>query len=101
MGVPVVAPSNTPERIETASGSCRCVVNLDWPGRRAVQPGLDVGFAQGNARRTAIDHAPDRRPVAFAPAGDPEEMAETIVAQAPSVTAAMSGAFGFFMPMMW
>ena len=33
-GVPVVAPSNTPDRISTRSGSRRCVVNLDWPGLR-------------------------------------------------------------------
>ena len=26
--------ANTPDRIFTASGSCRCVVKRDWPGRR-------------------------------------------------------------------
>src|SRR3546814_17545218 len=33
-GVPVVSPSNTPERIFTVSGSRRCVVKRDWPGLR-------------------------------------------------------------------
>ena len=32
MGVPVVLPSNTPERISTTSPSCRAVVNLLCPG---------------------------------------------------------------------
>ena len=39
IGVPVVLPSNTPERMRTASASRRCVVNLDWPGRRASRKG--------------------------------------------------------------
>src|SRR5665647_1903490 len=40
MGVPVVtwpplrSSENTPDRIFTASGSCRWVVKRDWPGRR-------------------------------------------------------------------
>src|SRR4051812_18979585 len=46
-------------------------------GAALLHPDLDVGFAQGNARRRAVDHAADRRPVAFAPAGEPEEGAET------------------------
>ena len=44
-----------------------------------VQPGLDVGLGQRQQRRAAIDHAADRRPVAFAPCRDPEQMAETVV----------------------
>jgi hypothetical protein len=32
--VPVVLPSNRPERISTWSGSWRWVVHFDWPGRR-------------------------------------------------------------------
>ena len=28
------SPVKTPDRILTASGSCRCVVKRDWPGRR-------------------------------------------------------------------
>src|SRR5215469_1056053 len=34
MGVPVVRPSNTPERIFTASASCRCEVWREVPVRR-------------------------------------------------------------------
>src|SRR5258708_33617195 len=34
IGVPVVTPSNTPDRIRTASGSWRWVTKRDWPGRR-------------------------------------------------------------------
>src|SRR5690348_12390017 len=34
IGVPVVTPSKTPERILTRSGSRRCVVKRDWPGLR-------------------------------------------------------------------
>jgi len=34
MGVPVVLPSNTPDKISTRSDSRRCVVYLDWPGLR-------------------------------------------------------------------
>ena len=35
IGVPVLRPSNTPDRIRTASGSWRWVVYFDCPGRRA------------------------------------------------------------------
>ena len=31
---PVSGCAITPDRIFTASGSCRCVVKRDWPGRR-------------------------------------------------------------------
>src|SRR5229473_6252647 len=34
IGVPVVWPSKTPDRILTWSGSRRCVVKRDWPGLR-------------------------------------------------------------------
>ena len=39
IGVPVVRPSNTPDRMRTSSGSCRCVVKRDWPGRRRSSQG--------------------------------------------------------------
>ena len=47
-------------------------------GTAAVEIGLDIGFGQRNARRAAIDHAADRRPVAFAEGRDPEHMAEGV-----------------------
>ena len=48
-------------------------------GLALVEIGLDVGDVELDAGRAAIDHAADRRPVAFAPGGDAEEMAETVV----------------------
>ena len=45
----------------------------------AIQPGLDVGLGERNARRAAIDHAADRRPVALAPGGDAEQVAEAVM----------------------
>jgi hypothetical protein len=39
IGVPVVRPSNTPDRMRTWSGSCRCVVKRDVPGRRWLSHG--------------------------------------------------------------
>jgi hypothetical protein len=47
-------------------------------GPPLVEKGLDVGLGQRNARRTAVDHAADRRPVTFAEGRDPEKMAEGI-----------------------
>src|SRR5262245_18398342 len=44
-----------------------------------VEIGLDVGDVELDAGRAAIDHAADRRTEAFAPGGDAEEMAETVV----------------------
>ena len=43
-----------------------------------IETGLDLGLGDRDAGRTAIDHAADRRPLAFAPGGDAEEMAETV-----------------------
>jgi hypothetical protein len=44
----------------------------------AVEPRLDVVFAQRDARRHPVDHAADRRPVAFAPGGKPKGVSETV-----------------------
>ena len=85
MGVPVVTCAgmrsswNTPDRIFTVSGSWRWVTNFDLAGAALVHPGLDVGLGQRDARRAAIDHAADRRPMAFAKGGDAEKMAEGVV----------------------
>src|SRR5580693_3759670 len=43
-----------------------------------IEIGLDVGLAQRNARRAAVDHAADRRPVALAEGRHPKHMAERI-----------------------
>ena len=43
-----------------------------------VEIGLDVGLGQRDARRAAVDHAADRRPVAFAQGRDAEKMAEGV-----------------------
>src|SRR5205807_7341578 len=45
-------------------------------------PHLDVGLGERNTRRRAVDHAADRRSVAFAPAGEPEEGAEAVAGHA-------------------
>src|SRR6187399_118104 len=39
MGVPVVLPSYTPERISTLSSSCRCVTCREVPGLRRSRSG--------------------------------------------------------------
>ncbi len=46
----------------------RGVARLARPA--AVEVGLNVGFAKRNARRTAVDHTADRRPMAFAEGRD-------------------------------
>src|SRR6185295_10260096 len=48
-------------------------------GTALVEPGLDVGRGQRNARRAAVDHAAERNPVALAERGDAEQVAERIV----------------------
>src|SRR5471032_2518598 len=45
-------------------------------GAALFHPDLDVGLGERDTGRRAVDHAADRRPVAFAPAGEPEEGAE-------------------------
>ena len=42
-------------------------------GPAPIEIGLDVGLVERDSRRAAIDHATDRRPVAFAEGGDTEE----------------------------
>ena len=48
------------------------------PRPAGVEPGLDVGLGQRDARRAAVDDAAERRPVALAPGGDAEEVAEAV-----------------------
>ena len=43
-----------------------------------VEIGLDVGLGQRDARRAAVHHAADRRPVALAKGGDAEEVPESV-----------------------
>src|SRR5512147_3054022 len=45
----------------------------------AIQIVLDVLIGQRDQRRTAVDHAADRDPVAFAEGRDPEHVAEGVV----------------------
>ena len=51
-------------------------------GAAAVEKGLDVGLGEREPRRAAIHHAADRRPVALAPGGDAEQVAEAVVGHA-------------------
>ena len=82
IGVPVVWPSNTPDRIRTSSAFAALRGEARLAGPAAVEPGLDIGFRQRNAGRRAIDDAADRRPVALAPGREAEQMAEAVVRQA-------------------
>src|SRR5262249_3626214 len=47
-------------------------------GPAAIEPGLDVGFAQRDARRHAVDDAADRRPMTLTPGRESEEMTEAV-----------------------
>ena len=47
-------------------------------GFAAVEVGLDVGLAEGEAGRAAVDDAADARAVAFAEGGDGEELSEGV-----------------------
>ena len=47
-------------------------------GPAPVEIGLNVAFAERDARRAAVDDAADRRPVALAEGRDPEGMTERI-----------------------
>jgi hypothetical protein len=59
-----------------------------------VEKWLDIGFAQRQPRRTAVNHGAERRPVRFAPGRKTEKMAEAVVAH----ESVMSGASSAFMP---
>ena len=47
--------------------------------RAAVELVLDLGKREADPGRAAIDHAADRRAMAFAPCGDAEQMTECVV----------------------
>ena len=67
----------------TSSASRRCVVNFDLSGLALVEIGLDFCQREFDARRAAIHDTAERRAMAFAPGGDPEQMAERIVRHDP------------------
>src|SRR5262249_40155855 len=56
-------------------------------GPALVEIGLDVAFAQRQPRRTAIDDAANRRPMAFAKGCHSEHVAEAVVRHAPLLKA--------------
>ena len=78
MGVPVVWPSKTPERMRTGVGLAPLGHEAGGAGPAPVERGLDVGLGQRDTRRHAVDDAADGRPVALAPGGDAEEQAEAV-----------------------
>ena len=47
-------------------------------GTAAVEPGLDVGLIQIDARRTAIDHDADRGAMALTPSRETKKSAEAV-----------------------
>ena len=56
-------------------------------------------LVERDPRRAAIDHAPDRRPMALAEGRDAEEVAEAVVAHSPlDFATEMSGASSALMP---
>ncbi len=76
-------------------------------GAALVQMDLNIGFAQRQTRRAAVDHAAKRGPMAFAEGREPKQMAEGVMghgapllAQAPDQTTEISGASTAFMPTM-
>ena len=55
-----------------------------WPNSTMARPppvefDLNVSDVQGNARRTAVDNAPDSGPVTLAKGGDAKEMSESVM----------------------
>lgn len=66
IGVPVVFPSKTPERISTSSPSFLWVVKRLWPVFCGLEL-LDIGFVQWKTRRAAVDDNSDGLPVGFSP----------------------------------
>ena len=48
-------------------------------GLSQIQPGLDVAFRQRDPRRAAVNDAAERGTVAFAPAGEAEQVTEGIM----------------------
>ena len=48
-------------------------------GTAAIELDLDFRLGDRDQRRAAVNDAADRRPVAFAPGGDPEQMADRVV----------------------
>ncbi len=68
-------------------------------GLSPVEIGLDHRLVERDPRRAAIDHTPDRRPMALAEGRDAEEVAEAVVAHSGAGFATeMSGASSAFMP---
>ncbi len=72
------SPVNTPDMILTESGSWRWVGEPRLARPALVEKDLNVGRLERNMRRTAVDHAADRDPVAFAKAGEAEQMTEGV-----------------------
>ena len=62
MGVPVVRPSNTPDRMRTSSASLRWVVNFDVPGLRLSSQGC---------KSASVSAMPEGQPSTVAPIAGP------------------------------
>ena len=72
------APSYTPLRISTSSASCRCEVCRVLPVARRARSCAKSSARDRDARRAAVDHAADRRPVGLAEGGDAQQLAEGV-----------------------
>ena len=75
MGVPVVAPSKTPDSNRTASGSLRVV-----PAVPPVELLLEQFLREGDARRATVNDAAERRAVGFPVGGQTKKTSESISA---------------------
>src|SRR5690606_17667683 len=61
-------------RLAPLGGEARCA------GATLVEPWLDIRLTQGKARRAAIHHRADRRPVTLSPCGEAEDPPEGVEA---------------------
>ena len=78
MLVPVVFPSNTPERISGASGLVALRDDGALAGTAARQVGDQVLYAQGQPRRAPVDDDEVAGTVRFAGSGDAERLPEAV-----------------------
>ncbi len=78
MGVPVVRPSNTPERIFTASRFAALTHELRSAGTASVDVALQVVLAQFKSGRAAVDDASQRGSVTLAEGRHREQFADRV-----------------------
>ncbi len=78
IGVPVVRPSNTPDRMRTTSPSRRWLTKCEVPVRRRSTSCCRSASLSVQSRRAAVDDAAERRAVALAEGRDREQLADGV-----------------------